>query len=85
MPNIGGSELAIIFVVLALIALWLWSLIDLALHEPPTIDKLVWVAILLSLNVFGTFVYLVFRRPRRDATATSRPAANPSLQRRTPG
>ena len=75
MSNIGGAELAIIFVLGALAAFWLWSLIDCALHEPPTIDKLVWVAILLSLNVLGTVAYVVFRRPRRVAMATSRPAA----------
>lgn len=75
MPSISGVEIGLLFLALVALAIWLWALIDCALHEPATIDKLVWVIIILWLNVIGAVVYVVFRRPRRLATAGSQPAA----------
>jgi hypothetical protein len=75
MGGIGVFELALVAVAVALLVVWAWALIDCALHEPPTVDKLVWVLIVLWLNLFGAIAYLAIRRPRRRAASHPQPAA----------
>ena len=44
---------------------WFWSLIDCAIREHPRdMDKLVWVAIIISTWIFGSLAYLWVWRKR---------------------
>ena len=61
------SPLEIFFVacVVILTIAWFWSLIDCAVREHQRdMDKLVWVAIIISTWVFGSLAYLLVWRPR---------------------
>ena len=45
---------------------WIWMLIDAAVKERNTTDKVVWVLIVLFLHFVGAAVYYIVRyRPRR--------------------
>lgn len=45
---------------------WIWMLIDAAIHERDTTDKIIWVLIVLFLHFIGAVVYYFVRyRPRR--------------------
>jgi len=70
MFGIGHWELLIILLVFGIglvgSILWIWMLIDCALHESSQgNDKLVWVIIIVFTHVIGAVIYLIVRRPRR--------------------
>jgi hypothetical protein len=45
---------------------WIWMLIDAAINERDTTDKIIWVLIVLFLHFIGAVVYYFVRyRPRR--------------------
>jgi hypothetical protein len=64
---IGG--VLILLVVLALMALWIWALVD-AIRVPDDADyragtKLVWVLVIVLTGFIGAAVYLAVGRPAR--------------------
>jgi hypothetical protein len=64
---IGG--VLILLVVLALVALWIWALVD-AIRVPDDADyragtKLVWVLVIVLTGFIGAAVYLAVGRPAR--------------------
>ena len=59
-----GEAILIGSAVLLTIA-WFWSLIDCAMRDHPReMDKLVWVAIIISTWIFGSIAYLWVWRKR---------------------
>jgi hypothetical protein len=68
MTEITPQEIAIIGGVVVVTAAWFWSLIDCAVREHERdMDKLVWVAIIISTYIFGSLAYLwVWRRRTRQ-------------------
>jgi hypothetical protein len=61
----GMPELILLISVFATI-FWIWMLIDAAINERGTTDKVVWVLIVLFLHFVGAAVYYFVRyRPRR--------------------
>ena len=61
----GMPELMLIISVFASI-FWIWMLIDAAINERDTTDKIIWVLIVLFLHFVGAAVYYFVRyRPRR--------------------
>ena len=51
---------------LALMAFWIWMLIDCAKYEPSEgNDKVVWILIIVLLNWVGALIYYFVRRPTR--------------------
>jgi hypothetical protein len=68
---IGG--LLIVLLALALVALWIWALVD-AIRVPDDADyragtKLIWVLVIVLAGFVGAAVYLAVGRPaRRPAT-----------------
>jgi hypothetical protein len=64
---IGG--VLILLVVLALVALWIWALVD-AIRVPDDADyragtKLIWVLVIVLTGFIGAAVYLAVGRPAR--------------------
>ena len=50
------------------LAFWIWMLIDCLRYEPPdSLDKLVWVLVILLASVVGAVIYLFVRKLPRDA------------------
>ena len=53
---------------LAGFVLWIWMLIDCAVNEPSEgNDKVVWILVIVFLNWLGALIYLLARRPQRQA------------------
>lgn len=50
---------------LAVFAFWLWMLVDCLAHEPPGMEKIVWILVILFTHVVGAVLYLVIRRRER--------------------
>ena len=61
MPGLG--ELMILMT-LPMLGIWIWMIVDCALHEPPQ-DKLLWLLITILTGVVGAIIYLAYRRPLR--------------------
>lgn len=66
---IGG--VLILLVVLALVALWIWALVD-AIRVPDDAHyragtKLIWVLVIVLTGFIGAAVYLAVGRPARRA------------------
>lgn len=66
---IGG--VLILLVVLALVALWIWALVD-AIRVPDDVHyragtKLIWVLVIVLTGFIGAAVYLAVGRPARRA------------------
>ena len=61
-----------IFSTLAIVTVfWFWSLIDCAMRtHRESMDKLVWVAIIVSTYIFGSIAYLLVWRRRTEPLAT---------------
>ncbi len=49
----------------ALFAFWIWSIVDVAQHEPTDLEKLIWLVVIIFTSVIGSFIYLLVRRPER--------------------
>jgi len=61
----GMPELLLVVSIFATV-FWIWMLIDAAIHERDTTDKVIWVLIVLFLHFIGAAVYYFVRyRPRR--------------------
>ena len=59
MPEISLTELSIFVTVAIATIFWFWSLIDCAVRDHERdMDKLVWVAIIISTYVFGSLAYI---------------------------
>ena len=67
MAHFGVPEALVALLAMGVVALWLWALVDCIRNEPTSIDKLLWVFVILAFNVLGAVVYLVVRRGRRSA------------------
>jgi hypothetical protein len=72
--GVGFAILPLFFIVftvlfiLALVAFWMWSIIDCATKESDIgNNKLVWILIILFGGVIGSAVYILVRRPKRKA------------------
>jgi hypothetical protein len=66
MFGIGHWEILIVLVLGLLGSLfWLWMLVECALKEPKTIEKLVWVIIIAVTLWLGAAIYFFARRPKR--------------------
>jgi len=66
---------ALLFIMLWLVIavgglyLWIWTLIDCIKNEPSEgNDKVVWVVVIAVMNWLGALIYLIVRRPQRQAT-----------------
>jgi hypothetical protein len=67
------GELILIGSVVLVTVAWFWSLIDCAIRQHQRdMDKLVWVAIIISTYIFGSLAYLWVWRKR------TRPMGSPS-------
>jgi hypothetical protein len=55
------------FGILALLAtiFWIWMLVDCALYDRGTTDKIVWIIIILLTHVLGALIYFLVRRRGR--------------------
>lgn len=66
--NIGGPEILIIFLFLAFVAFWIWTLVDCISNEPSEEnDKIIWVVVIALAGWIGALIYLIVRRPKRIA------------------
>lgn len=64
--EISSFVLVIPPLLLALLAFWVWMLVDCATKEPSEgNDKLIWVLIILLANWIGAAIYFFVRRPAR--------------------
>lgn len=76
LAHLGFLELFFVVPVmlLALFAtcFWVWMLVDCALHETSTDDKVVWILIILFTHFLGALLYFIFRRPRRGGGGGSK-------------
>jgi len=71
-PIFGFLELFLILPMLALGLLgtifWVWMLVDCALNEPGhSVNKIVWILIILFTHFIGALLYFIFRRCNRAA------------------
>jgi hypothetical protein len=56
-------------IVAGMMILWIWTLIDCINNEPSEgNDKVVWVVVIAAMNWIGALIYLIVRRPQRQAT-----------------
>ena len=71
--TLGVPELILLgsFAIVGVIAsiFWIWMLIDAAMHEKDSTDKLVWVLIILFTHFIGAVIYFILRRVPRMRTA----------------
>lgn len=51
------SALAIIL----LIAIWIWSIIDCLNTDKKTIEKLMWLVVIVVFNILGSIIYFIFK------------------------
>ena len=67
-----GSLLFVMFwlvIVAGMMILWIWTLIDCIKNEPyEGNDKVVWVVVIAVTHWIGALMYLIVRRPQRQAT-----------------
>lgn len=68
--SMGPRELAILLigvpVALAVLAFWIWMLVDCLVHESDEgNEKVAWTIVIVFLQVIGAILYFVVRRPRR--------------------
>ena len=63
---IGIPEVAVIFIALLGIGLWIWMLAECATKEADTGNtKVAWVIIIVFTNLLGAVLYYFVRRPQR--------------------
>ena len=65
--GIGGLEILLILVFLGIpLALWLWALVDLVKSDfKNSINKLVWLILIVFLPVLGAILYLLIGRGQK--------------------
>jgi hypothetical protein len=66
---LGGGLFCVFGIIgLALIAFWIWMLIDCIQNEPSTgNDKIVWILVIVLLGWIGAAIYFFARRPNRPS------------------
>ncbi len=69
MELLGLLILPLFFMVgLAILAFWIWVLIDCATKEPSEgNDKIVWIIVIVLTGILGAIIYVFARRPGRIA------------------
>lgn len=70
MGPIGYPELLVMLVIMvigiAVVAFWVWLLVDCIKNEPAEgNDRVVWVIVIALLGWLGALIYLLARRPTR--------------------
>lgn len=69
--NIGGQELIILLFIpifLAVMVLWIWTLVDCITKEPAEgNERIIWTVVIALVGVLGAIIYLCARRPQRLA------------------
>jgi hypothetical protein len=68
-----GQELPIIIFIIVLQsilvgALWLYPIIECAVHHPKTPKKDIWIFVITGIPLIGGFLYLMFGRPFYNET-----------------
>lgn len=61
----------------AMLALWIWMIIDVATKEPDGNDKIVWLLVVLLAHGLGAVIYYFARKLPRDRAAAQRVSAAP--------
>ena len=52
--------------VLALMAFWIWMLVDCATKEPSAgNEKIIWILVIIFTHWLGALIYFLVRRPQR--------------------
>ena len=52
--------------VLALMAFWIWMLVDCATKEPSAgNEKIIWILVIIFTHWIGALIYFLVRRPQR--------------------
>jgi len=65
----GPWEVVVIAFFLALMAFWIWMIVDCATHETATGTKIGWLLIILLAGIVGAPLYFFIRKlPRRNRT-----------------
>ena len=72
--SVGFALLPLLFMLvfgvffLAALAFWVWMLIDCASNEPSEgNDKIIWILVIVFTGGIGALIYLLVRRPQRQA------------------
>jgi len=56
----------VLFIGLALMAFWIWMLVDCATKEPSAgNDKVIWILVIIFTHWIGALIYYFVRRPER--------------------
>jgi len=64
---IGGWELILITVCLAITAFWIWMIVDCAQYETDGTTKIVWLLVILLAGFIGAPLYFFVRKlPRKS-------------------
>jgi hypothetical protein len=50
---------------LAASVFWIWALVDCAMKERESTNKIVWVLVILFTHFLGAILYVLIRRPER--------------------
>ena len=66
----GVTEVCVILgvglIALPGMALWVWTLVDCASHEPDTGNtRIVWIIVIVVGHFIGALIYIIVRRPKR--------------------
>ena len=57
-----------LFIIVGLMALWIWMLIDCIKNESTEgNERIVWVVVIAVTHWIGALIYLIVRRPKRKA------------------
>ena len=63
----GGWEIILLAVVGAIMAFWIWMIVDCANHEKEGSTKIAWLLVILLAGFIGAPLYFLIRRlPRKN-------------------
>jgi hypothetical protein len=62
---------------LAMLAFWIWMIVDCATNEPASNDKIVWLLVIVLLQFIGALIYFFARRLNRPKRVVVPPIATP--------
>jgi O-antigen/teichoic acid export membrane protein len=62
---------------LAMLAFWIWMIVDCATNEPASNDKIVWLLVIILLHSLGALIYFFARRLNRPKRVVVPPIATP--------
>ena len=64
--GIGIFVLLGMFLMVAIMVFWIWTLVDCARNESSEgNDKLIWILVILFAGLLGSIIYCLARRPER--------------------